>query len=439
MKMEEYQEHLERLIQRIRAGDAAGAEALVLQMQPCRNQLDALSKENERLEEAERMRTRFLALISHELRTPLNAIIGYNSLLEDGVYGDLNDRQRKAARRIDRNATRLLTLINQLLDLSRLEAGVTAVFHEKTDVKKIVDDVIGDYQVVAEEKGVELLVTQPRREVAAVTDPDKFREILRQLISNAVKFTDRGSVTVVIRIIDRSVVIEVADSGPGIEASRREAVFRLFERDDNAPASPVEGAGLGLAIVRRLADLLKIGVSLQSEPGGGSVFRLALPLECDRATAEPHEEPQPAAPPEPAQEAAIADFDTGSQSVLIVDDDPYTVELLSDFLETRGHYHVHKVYSGAHAMLRLTEQRPDYLLVDLLMPNIKGERVIEYCAQMWGAQVMIVVITGKNLEPGERERLLAQGVSDIILKGDLRDRAMLSTLERIIPIPSVAP
>ncbi|MDP8242778.1 MAG: hybrid sensor histidine kinase/response regulator [Candidatus Hinthialibacter antarcticus] len=428
-------DRLQHLIQLIRSGKASEAEALVEDMRSCQETLKSLQSRTQQLEEAERMRTEFLALISHELRTPLNAIIGYNSLLDDGVYGDMNEKQHKAVQRIDRNAARLLSLINQLLELNRLESGAASVFYEETDLKKIVDAVLDDYQVVAEEKGVEFITAYPRRDVYVISDPAKLGEMIRQLVSNAVKFTQKGTIQLKIHPRETHVTLEVADTGSGIDESKREKIFCLFEQAEPMVARPCQGAGLGLAIVRRVADLLKICVELESRIGEGSTFRLNIPVKKEQvkpaAQVEEKTAPQPTEP-----ESETKPYEAGKAgSVLIVDDDPYMVEVLSDFLENRGHYHVDKAYSGMHAMLKLTEHKPDFLFVDLLMPNIKGERVIEYCTQLWRRSVKIVVITGKKLSSEERDALLQSGASDILLKGDLQ-QGFAETIEAIIPIPS---
>ncbi|MBZ0257930.1 HAMP domain-containing histidine kinase, partial [bacterium] len=271
-------DRLQHLITLIRTGKASEAEALVEEMRSCQEVVKSLRSRTEQLEEAERMRAEFLALISHELRTPLNAIIGYNSLLDDGVYGDMNEKQHKAVQRVDRNAARLLSLINQLLDLSRLESGAASVFREETDLKQLIEAILDDYQVVAEEKGVEFVTSFPRRDVLLMTDPSKLGEMVRQLVSNAVKFTQNGTVTLSIQTEDSHVALEVADTGPGIDESKREKIFCLFEQAVPMLARPCQGAGLGLAIVRRLADLLSICVELESKLGEGSTFRMNIPI-----------------------------------------------------------------------------------------------------------------------------------------------------------------
>lgn len=393
-----------------------------------------------RMEKAEQLRTEFLAMISHELRTPLNAIIGYNSMLEEEVYGALNEKQQKAVRRIDRNATRLLTLINQLLELSRLEAGIISVFHETTNLVEAVNEVLEEYQVLADEKGLALEIAHPRRGVEIVTDSSKVKEIIRQLVSNAIKFTNQGSIHIEIRPQDSGGLIRVSDTGVGIGLKQREAIFDLFHQGDAYPHRRQEGAGLGLAIVHRLARLLGASINLESEPEHGTTFTIVFPSLSESA-AHPAPEPEkPSDTPAWAVSSAAAPVTpchvpVEAPSVLIVDDDPYTVEILADYLEHRGHYKVQKAYSGLHAMIYLAEHRPDYLVVDLLMPQINGERVIQYCHELWGDKVSITVITGKELSR-EETRELETKVAAIIRKGDINQSNLAAALAAAIPLPA---
>ncbi len=396
--------------------------------------------EKAQLEEAEQLRTEFLALISHELRTPLNSIIGYNSLLEEGVYGELEEKQLKAVQRVERNATRLLALINQLLELSRMEAGIISVFNEKVDMVKVVQEVLADYEVLAEEKGLKIELSQPYKGATVNTDVDKIREVARQLISNAIKFTSQGRVKIEIAEEDGITSLSVQDSGPGIDPAKRESIFGLFRQGDNQSTRRHPGAGLGLAIVKRLSDLLGIQVDLQSKEGEGSTFvvRFAPADDTSMVKSSPSstlDESKDTVDSVSSKEGDDAE-EINAQNILIVDDDPYTVELLSDFLEAKGGYRVQKAYSGMHAMMYLAQKCPDYLLVDLIMPQINGERVIQCCRDLWGDQVNIIIITGKNLTPNEIARLEKKADS-IIQKGE-STQGLTKALETVIPMPAVA-
>ncbi len=392
----------------------------------------------QKMQETEQLRMEFLATISHELRTPLNAIIGFNSLLEDGIYGELNEKQRRAVQRVDRNSTRLLTLVNQLLDLSRLEAGAVSVFYEKSDMNHAISEILDDYKPTADEKGLIFEVTQPHGGLPLVTDAAKVREIVRQLVSNAIKFTSNGTIKITAKQVEGGALIEIADTGPGIPEDKREAVFDLFRQCDSSYTRKHEGAGLGLAIVNRLACLLDIKTEIQSEAGQGLVFRLTIP--CNEQSSQIEEKPADAELPShiASNEPAVLPVKSQAKNVLIVDDDPYTVEILAEFLETRGHFRVEKAFSGMHAMIHLAKQKPDYLLVDLLMPQINGERVIQYCHELWGKdQVKIIIITGKTLDQHELYRL-ENLTHAIVKKGDLRPQTLSKTLEPVIQLSAKA-
>lgn len=378
--------------------------------------------------ENEQMRMEFLATISHELRTPLNAIIGYNSLLEDGIYGELNEKQARAVQRIDRNSTRLLSLVNQLLDLSRLEAGAVAVYYEATDLTHLINEVLDDYKPAADEKGLLFEVTQPHGGCKLITDGSKVREIIRQLLCNAIKFSSSGTIKISSKLTDMGATLEIADTGPGIPTEKRECVFELFRQVDASYTRKHEGCGLGLAIVSKLSSLLNICTEIESESGNGTLIRLHIPS----AQPLPDEEQSAGTTQQavaPSKEPTVLPVPSKPQSVLIVDDDPYTVELLADILENRWNCMVEKSFSGMHAMIHLAKHKPDFLLVDLLMPQINGERVIHYCHELWGKDaVKIIIITGKTLDECELKRLHTIS-SAVIKKGDLKPQKMLQTLE----------
>ncbi len=261
--------------------------------------------------------------------------------------------------------------------------------------------------------------------------------MIRQLISNATKFTNQGSVDINIRRDSDCCILEVTDTGTGIKPEQREEIFELFRQADTSFTRKHEGAGLGLAIVRRLADLLNIEVELESELQTGSRFKLRIP------------ELVPSAEVKEIPETSIQTHDTDaeeedktgkkeeqSKTVLIVDDDPYTVEVLGEYLEAEGNYRVQKAYTGMHAMIYLAESKPDYLLVDLMMPQISGERVIRYCHELWGErEVQIIVVTGKTMET-EEIRQLSKKVDNIIPKGNLRPQTLATALHNAMSLPN---
>lgn len=238
-------------------------------------QARTLEEQASALEHAMTERSRFFATMSHELRTPINAILGYSDLLREGVYGDLSATQRGALDRVVRSARHLLELVNDVLDISKMEAGKLEVFPEPTPLGALLRDVAASVELQAREKGLSL---EPHQgdEIMVTTDPGRVRQIVLNLLSNAVKFTDQGAVRVRLKTYGRWAELCVEDTGPGIAPEDQERVFHEFEQTRGAAGRG--GTGLGLPISRRLAGLLGGSLTLHSTPGEGSSFTLRLPL-----------------------------------------------------------------------------------------------------------------------------------------------------------------
>lgn len=261
-------------------------------------ELERLSSE---LLRANRMKNDFLANVSHELRTPLNAIVGFVDLLREGVYGELSPRQVKPVERIEASANHLRHLVDQILDLAKMAAGRLDVYNESLDVRPFILDVASEMESLMSQKNLSLSLVMGSALPRIRTDPTHLRQILVNLIGNAVKYTDAGSIVVKTRVYpDGAAVsqglpkellavmdgatswlaVQVIDSGIGIATTDQERVFDEFEQIDSGSRtdSPNRGTGLGLAISRRLARLLRGELLVASEPGTGSVFTLWLPI-----------------------------------------------------------------------------------------------------------------------------------------------------------------
>lgn len=245
----------------------------------------ARSREAERraraaAEEASRAKSRFLAVMSHELRTPLNAIIGYQDLLAGEIAGPLTARQGEHIDRIRESAWHLLELINQVLTLSKIEAGREEAVVDAVDAVEVARGAVSLVEPQARKKGLPLHAVFPEGAVEVETDPGKLRQILLNLLANAVKFTEEGEVELAVASDPArgSVLFRVRDTGPGIAPEHQEAVFEPFTQVDQSNTRVQGGTGLGLPISRRLARLLGGDLTLESAPGRGSAFTLRLPL-----------------------------------------------------------------------------------------------------------------------------------------------------------------
>ena len=232
------------------------------------------------LKELNRLKTDFIAGMSHELRTPLNAVIGFVSLILDGAYGDVADRQRQALRRVDVNSRGLLQLINNILDVSKVGTGHMEVYAEVFALDELAREVAEGMDSIVRGKSLDLKVSVPEG-IHLYTDRMKLKQILVNLVGNALKFTREGKVSVSAEKAQDGthVRLQVRDTGVGIRAEDIPFLFQEFKQPDPSTVRELGGTGLGLAIVRKLSTLLGGSVAVESEPGKGSTFTLTLPLQ----------------------------------------------------------------------------------------------------------------------------------------------------------------
>jgi len=236
-----------------------------------------LEVRNREIERASHFKDEFLSTMSHELRTPLNVVIGFSELLADALYGPLSDRQRDCIDKIHTAGLHLLRLTNDVLDIAKIEAGHLDLVLADVTVESLVNDVLSLLKSLADKKSITLISSCPMG-VVVRADATRLQQILTNLIGNAIKFTpDGGRVGVAVHRQEASVRIEVRDTGPGIPAAEQKLIFESFYRADQLKHR--EGAGLGLAIVRRLVEAHKGELGLESEAGKGSCFFFSLPIE----------------------------------------------------------------------------------------------------------------------------------------------------------------
>ena len=247
-----------------------------------------LQWQSQEVERANRLKSEFLASMSHELRTPINALIGYSALLIDGVLGEINDRQRDALQRGRAAAEHLLALINDILDLAKIEAGKMPLHLEEVELRDVVGEVSQQIEPMLRKKQLEFVVDIDGECPALYTDRTKVRQVLLNLLSNAVKFTNRGRVSVVAHCDDTGdgVRIDVVDTGIGIREKDLQAIWEDFRQVDQSRTREYGGTGLGLSITRKLLDRLGGSVSVRSSYGEGSVFSVTLPLRTPLAAGE---------------------------------------------------------------------------------------------------------------------------------------------------------
>jgi PAS domain S-box-containing protein len=232
----------------------------------------------DRAEAADRAKSLFLSSMSHELRSPLHSIIGFTSVLLEGLEGDLTPVQQEHLRVVADASQHLLAIINDLLDMSRIEANEVSLDSGTVSVRRLLNKIMQRFRLQAQSKGLELKLVEAAGDLMIVGDERRIEQIVMNLVSNAIKFTDQGRVQVTSRIDARVLRIEVSDTGPGITREDQARLFRYFSQIPPMRGRLNEGTGLGLAIARGLAEAMGGRVSLESEPGRGSVFTLVLPI-----------------------------------------------------------------------------------------------------------------------------------------------------------------
>jgi len=230
-------------------------------------------------EAASRAKSEFLAMMSHELRTPLNSVIGFSNVLLRNRAGNLHDRDLLYLRRIRVGGRHLLSLINEVLDLSKIEAGRMSLDRAPVALDALVEDTVASFEGQLRDRPIALEAEIPAHLTPIMTDPAKLLQVLTNLIGNAIKFTERGSV--VVRVVAEAASrrperIEVVDTGVGIPLDRQEAIFEAFQQADGSTARQYGGTGLGLAVSKSLCDLMGYALDVESEPGVGSIFRVTL-------------------------------------------------------------------------------------------------------------------------------------------------------------------
>jgi signal transduction histidine kinase/CheY-like chemotaxis protein len=345
---------------------------------------------NVRLQEANRHKSVFLASMSHELRTPLNAILGFSELLIDATNGQFPPATRKRfLEQIHSSGKHLLGLINDILDLSKIEAGQMELRLQPIFVAEVIKQAVSTIESLATQKKIEIKVAESSAG-EIVADAGKVKQMLLNLMSNAVKFTPEGGVVMVkaIRKAD-GVELSVTDTGIGIAAEDQERIFHEFQQVDSGVGRQQGGTGLGLTLTRRFANLHGGDVRLDSAVGQGSTFTISLPLEARESRDSESKTPIP----------ILAIGDPSRPLVLVVEDDPPAAELLARQLERAG-FATHVARTGAEAVAMAHDLKPAAITLDILLPDLDGWEVLTRLKRDEATSQIPVVVVSVVDNPG---------------------------------------
>ena len=358
---------------------------------------------------ANRAKSEFLSRMSHELRTPLNAVLGFAQVLE---LGDLTGPQQQSVTQITKGGQHLLELINDVLDISRIETGNLALSSEPVLVSDVVADVLELIEPLAAQQGIRCsAVPTDGAPIYVLADRQRLKQILLNLLGNAVKYNNAGgSVTISYdQPREETVRINVTDTGPGIPADRREQLFEPFERL-GAEQTNIEGAGIGLALSRRLAEAMNGVLDVDATDGEGSTFWIEL--RQTEGPVERHQRTTRAAPIAPPQVPPGSRLHT----VLYIEDNLANVNLIEHVLDYRRDIHLITAMQGRLGIELALQHRPELILLDLHLPDISGETVLaELRANVTTATAPIIVLTADATER-QHARLLAAGATGYLTK-----------------------
>jgi len=376
-------------------------------------------------EKANSAKSEFLASMSHELRTPLHAILGMTELLNRGVHGQISDKQQECMKLIEESGKHLLSLINDILDLSKIEAGQISLDFQLINLRQITDASVRLVREAARRKRIEVQVELDAAVLEVRADMRRLKQMLVNLLSNAVKFTPEGGkvgLRVSVSADTQRLEFQVWDTGIGIAAQDIERLFQPFVQIDSQLARRYEGSGLGLALVKRLAEMHGGSVGVDSTPGQGSRFWISLPLGFERLNA---------VSPVNAEPGTRTPRFIRPPVVLVAEDNPANTTLLMGFFEKIGFRIIHATNGKLAVDLALTRM-PDIIIMDVQMPEMDGiEATRRLSANQRTSSIPIICATALAMDE-DRERCLQAGARDYVSK-PFELNILLATIERQLP------
>lgn len=391
-----------------------------------------LEIQKKQLGEASRLKTNFLSNMSHELRTPLNSVIALSGVLNRRLIGQIPEEEYSYLEIIERNGKNLLLLINDILDISRIEAGHEEIEMTKFSVHNLIHEVVSMIKPQSDEKEIGLLFADNEEDFHVVSDVDKCRHILQNLIGNAVKFTEKGAVTILTKKEGDLFQIKIIDTGIGISNESLGHIFDEFRQADGSTSRKFGGTGLGLAIAKKYAALLGGDIQVASIFGQGSEFTLSLPIK-NRGERRVSDERTGGIREIKTNGISADEKERGkNKRILIVDDNESAIIQLQDFVQEMGYKPmIAKDATEAFEMIEIVV--PDAMILDLMMPDIDGFKVLETLRNAEAtAHIPVLILTAKHITKEELQFLVRNNVHQLIQKGDVDRNKLESAIANML-------
>jgi len=427
-KMLKFSEMLEQQNRELEAGKTE----LSAQSVELMGQNIELEIQKKQLDEASRLKTIFLSNMSHELRTPLNSVIALSGVLNRRLLKKIPEEEYGYLEVIERNGKHLLSLINDILDISRIEAGHEVIELSEFNANDLIADVISMIRPQAQQKNIELLFSASTSGLLVTGDIDKCRHILLNLIGNAVKFTEKGKVEISAVKSDSNFDIQVNDTGIGISENNLPYIFNEFRQADGSTSRKFGGTGLGLAIAKKYANLLGGTISVKSVLGQGSEFILSMPLHYAAKNRVIESVIQKRFKPEnrPAHHQLISG--ATNKTILLIDDSEPAILEIKDILKESG-YNLLYATNGSDALRIISENIPDGVILDLLMPGIDGFEVLRIIrSEERTAHIPVLILTAKHITKEELLFLKQNRIHQLIQKGLVDSNELISSIDLMI-------
>ena len=391
-----------------------------------------LEMQKKQLHEASRLKTNFLSNMSHELRTPLNSVIALSGVLNRRLIKQIPAEEYGYLEVIERNGKHLLHLINDILDISRIESGREEVEITKFNVNALLDDVINMILPQAKQRSITLVHLESDNDLETFNDANKFRHVVQNLIGNAVKFTEKGKVEIKSWKDENNIFVNVKDSGIGIAEEHLVRIFDEFRQADGGTSRKFGGPGLGLSIARKYANLLGGNVTVKSELGKGSEFTFTLPIIYAEENSISEEKEIASFNLETKPSPQKSNNDSLVKTVLIVEDSEPVIIQMKDILGSSG-YKIIVARNGAEALETISHTIPDAMVLDLMMPGVDGFEVLEQLrAADQTAHISVLILTAKHITKEELHFLKRNNIHQLIQKGDVNRLQLLEAIHKMI-------